>query len=198
MESNNVELWTFLQEVLFHVHFLIISLLVPIGIWLFAGLPLKVFAHVIGLCIIKLQFLSSNTTMDLLKELIYCKKILFCPYKIYLTLLMYFIWMWWLLCTVLSSKDFLKAFCRHALIGEFLVGTRAPGCQGDVASIKHPHGNSSGLPKKLNSHYLTTDSLWGSFHGMQFSQSHHPTAVFKIFPGSAKHLKNKTCKCLQS
>lgn len=120
VESNNVELWTFLQEVLFHVHFLIISLLVPIGIWLFAGLPLKVFAHVIGLCIIKLQFLSSNNTLDLLNELIYCKKILFCPYKIYLMLLMYFIWMWWLLYTVFSSKGFLKAFCRHALIEEFL------------------------------------------------------------------------------
>lgn len=56
VESNNVELWTFLQEVLFHVHFLIISLIVPIGIWLFADLPLKVSAFVTGLCIIKLQF----------------------------------------------------------------------------------------------------------------------------------------------
>lgn len=54
LESNNVELWTFLQEVLFHVHFLIISLIVPTGIWLFADLPLKVSASVIGLCIIKL------------------------------------------------------------------------------------------------------------------------------------------------
>lgn len=54
VESNNVELWTFLQEVLFHVHFLIISLLVPIEIWLFADLPLIVSVHIIGLCIIKL------------------------------------------------------------------------------------------------------------------------------------------------
>lgn len=54
VESNNVELWTFLQEVLFHVHFLIIFLLVPIEIWLFADLPLKVSVHIIALCIIKL------------------------------------------------------------------------------------------------------------------------------------------------
>lgn len=54
VESNNVELWTVLQEVLFHVHFLIVSLLVPIGIWLFADLPLQLSAHVIGLSIIKL------------------------------------------------------------------------------------------------------------------------------------------------
>lgn len=54
VESNNVELWTFLQEVLFHVHFLIISLRVPIGIWPFADFPLRISAQVIGLRVIKL------------------------------------------------------------------------------------------------------------------------------------------------
>lgn len=87
VESNNVELWTFSQEVLFHVHFLIISLLVPIGIWLFADLPFKVSAHITGLCIIKLQFLSSNTTVDLLNEFILRKKTPVCLYKIYFILL---------------------------------------------------------------------------------------------------------------
>lgn len=74
VESNNVELWTFLQEVLFHVHFLIISLIAPIGIWLFADLPLKVSASVIGLCIIKSQFLSSNALVDGLNKFIFSKK----------------------------------------------------------------------------------------------------------------------------
>lgn len=54
VESNNVELWTFSQEVLFYVHFLIVSLLVPIGIWLLADLSLKVSVHAISWCMIKL------------------------------------------------------------------------------------------------------------------------------------------------
>lgn len=107
VESNNVELWTFLQEVLFHVQFLIISLLVPIGIRLFADSPLKVSAHVISLCIIKWYFLSRNTTVDLLNKFIFHKKILACPYKISLMLLMHFIWMRWVLHTVFFFNCFL-------------------------------------------------------------------------------------------
>lgn len=57
--------------------------------------------------------------MDLLNKFIFHKKILFCSYKIYLTLLMYFIWVRWLLYTVFSSTGFLTAFCRRALAGEF-------------------------------------------------------------------------------
>jgi len=54
VESNNVELWTFLQEVLFHVHFLIISPYVPIGIRPFAISTLHISADNIGLCVIQL------------------------------------------------------------------------------------------------------------------------------------------------
>lgn len=51
VESNNGELWTFLQEVLFRVHFLIITLLVPIGIWLYADFSLKVSVYILRLCL---------------------------------------------------------------------------------------------------------------------------------------------------
>lgn len=57
---------------------------VPIGIWLLADLPLKVSVHVISSCMIKLEFLSSYTAVDLLNKFIFCKKIPVCPYKIYL------------------------------------------------------------------------------------------------------------------